>query len=320
MKYEYKSHFADDISKYISLKIAMGYSASSYNKFLCLFDTFCFENYPSETHLTQEIVEQWCRIRIGSEHENGLHRRMIALKGLAQYLQLMDKNPYLIPNGMIGKNKPYLPYIYSDMEIQSFFYAADTIRNRTCSKNRELILPVIFRVLFCCGLRPQEVLKIQCNHVNLTTGTIHIEDSKGHKDRIVPMSEELTRLCCKYEKIISSRIHARKYFFQHATGSAYSINWLQLQFKHCWKEAEVTFPTDHHPRVYDWRHNYATRKIMDWLEQGKDINTLLPYLSTYMGHTKLDNTLYYVHLIPERLTATGLMDWVCIPEVPDYED
>lgn len=321
MKYLYKSLFANDIRAYLSLKEAMGYSQSSYNKFLHLFDTFCVENYPLETRLTKQIIDQWGCVRTGIEHENGLHRRMIALKGFAEYLQLIGKNPHTIQDGLIGKNKPFYPYIYSDLEIQSFFYTADTITNKTsCAITRELVLPVVFRILYCCGLRPQEVLKIQCDQIDLTTGTIFIQDSKAHKDRFVPMSEELTRLCSMYEKLVSRKIPARKYFFQHESGNAYSINWLQLQFKRCWKVAGITFPTNHHPRVYDWRHNFATRKIMDWLEAGKDINNLLPYLSAYLGHTELKNTLYYVHLMPERLILTGHMDWLCIPEVPDYED
>ncbi len=31
---------------------------------------------------------------------------------------------------------------------------------------------------------------------------------------------------------------------------------------------------------------------------------LMPYLSTYMGHVTLEETLYYVHLLPERLKSS----------------
>lgn len=59
---------------------------------------------------------------------------------------------------------------------------------------------------------------------------------------------------------------------------------------------------------------------MGWLEQKEDVYALLPYLSSYMGHSNFRDTLYYVHLVPEKLKAGGKMDWDCIPEVPDYED
>lgn len=47
---------------------------------------------------------------------------------------------------------------------------------------------------------------------------------------------------------------------------------------------------------------------------------MLPYLSTYMGHSSLNATAYYVHLVPEHLTETGLMSWGGMPEVPGYEE
>lgn len=47
---------------------------------------------------------------------------------------------------------------------------------------------------------------------------------------------------------------------------------------------------------------------------------MLPYLSEYMGHSSLNATAYYIHLVPEHLTDTGLTTWGCMPEVPDYED
>ena len=57
---------------------------------------------------------------------------------------------------------------------------------------------------------------------------------------------------------------------------------------------------------YTLRHNYATRTLMRWVEEGKDIEAWLPYLAAYMGHQKYSSTAWYVHLLPERLAATGL--------------
>ncbi len=52
------------------------------------------------------------------------------------------------------------------------------------------------------------------------------------------------------------------------------------------------------------------------MEQGRDLNVWLPYLSAYMGHDTYSSTAYYVHLLPERLAATGLTSAAgIIPEV-----
>ncbi len=72
---------------------------------------------------------------------------------------------------------------------------------------------------------------------------------------------------------------------------------------------------------YAFRHNFATRTLMRWVEEGKDLNTCIPYLCAYMGHATFSATFYYVHLLPERLSR---MDFThlsgIIPEVIDEEE
>jgi hypothetical protein len=59
-------------------------------------------------------------------------------------------------------------------------------------------------------------------------------------------------------------------------------------------------------RTFSGRSNYATRTLMRWVEEGRDIEAWLPHLAAYMGHQKYSSTAWYVHLLPERLAATGL--------------
>lgn len=51
---------------------------------------------------------------------------------------------------------------------------------------------------------------------------------------------------------------------------------------------------------------------------------LMPYLSTYMGHSELDSTFYYIHLLPDRLLKSARIDWHQFDgiygEVPENED
>ena len=221
---------------------------------------------------------------------------------------------------MIGKPEKFIPYLYSDHELRLFFDSADSLPIHSMSPNRELVVPVLFRMLYCCGLRPQEVRHLRCRDVNLIDGTLHIVDSKRNKDRIVVIAEELRRLCQRYDKLIQCRLANREFFFQHPAGGEYSAEWVQTQFFRCWGFAGITFKRDRRPRVYDWRHNYATRIIAKWLREKQNISVLLPYLSAYMGHDSLDYTAYYIHLVPDHLMVSGLTGWECGLEVPEYED
>ena len=49
--------------------------------------------------------------------------------------------------------------------------------------------------------------------------------------------------------------------------------------------------------------------MVDYEEKHKNVMSLMPFLSEYMGHSSLQHTLYYIHLIPERLRNTSSIDW-----------
>jgi len=214
MKYTFHSHFAQDIQAYISLRESIGYKGYSYDRSLHMFDRFCMTHFPDTTSITQELAEAWCTQK-DSEKMRTLQRRTVILKGFTKYLISTGKDAYLIPDGMIGKPEKFIPYLYSDHELRLFFDSADSLPIHSMSPNRELVVPVLFRMLYCCGLRPQEVRHLRCRDVNLIDGTLHIVDSKRNKDRIVVIAEELRRLCQRYDKLIHCRLANREFFFQH---------------------------------------------------------------------------------------------------------
>lgn len=319
MKYQFRSLFANEIVEYIKLRVSLGNEEDTYARRLHSFDTFCLERYPKEDILSMEIAEEWCSKK-PNEKANTLQFRTNILRGFSKYLVSIGEKAYILPDGFAGKSLKFVPYLYNDSELKNFFVAADQLPPHPLSLYREYVVPVIFRVLYCCGLRPQEVRHIKVLDTNLDEGTFYISDSKRNKDRIVAMSEDLRDLCVKYDLIMQEKIPFREYFFQNPNSGPYKIAWIQQQFFKCWKNTEISFTSNQRPRVYDWRHNFATRVIINWMNEQKDVMNLLPYLSTYMGHSSLEYTAYYIHLVPEHLKCSKLTEWTCSQEVPDYED
>lgn len=320
MTYIYKSTFSNDIISFIKMKQSLGFSENTYANALHLFDTYCLNMEPAPDKLTQELVEGWS-VRRETESPNGQNRRLSTLREFSKYLVLIGKGEYVVPTSMTGTNDPFVPYIYTDEEIKIFFHETDIVKPAKGSLNRELVLPVLFRMMFCCGLRPQETLKLRRENVDHDTGTLMIIDSKIHKDRSIVMAEDLADLCRKYDDKMEKIIPDREFYFQHPKkGSNYSSNWQRQQFQRCWRSAGIRFRNGRHPRVYDFRHNYATRTIARWMDEGIDVISHLPCLSEYMGHSSIEDTAYYIHLVPERFVASGISEWSGIPEVPYYED
>ena len=77
-------------------------------------------------------------------------------------------------------------------------------------------------------------------------------------------------------------------------------------------------------RPYDFRHGFASSVLQKWLDEKKDLYTMLPYLRAYLGHEHIEDTAYYIHVIPERLLKSPGINWdemdLLMPEVSIWEN
>ncbi len=318
MNTPFKSGFAASMEEMIAYKQSLGYSRSTYEPYFKMIDKFCVEHYPHKTYLSKELVLEWAQLHPG-EHVNGLRRRVIAIRELGKFLNAIGTEAYIYPSEFLSATQRFKPYTFTDYELKAFFKVTDIFpRNKGAAYNH-YVVPVIYRLIYTCGLRPGEARNLKCTDVNLETGRIYIRESKAYKDRIVMMSEDIRLLCNKYEKVLSSILMSREYFFPNSKGAIMGKQSLETFFNRCCANAGITSCDNRKPRVTDLRHNYATRTLMRWLDEGRDLYTVLPYLSTYMGHYDFSQTAYYIHLLPDRLVHSEAIDWNrfydLIPEV-----
>ena len=316
----FASKLGAEMVHFIEFKESLGYSAGSYLKFLINLDKFLI-NHSNPPELTRSVVEEWIQ-RKPTEHENGQKRRMIAIRVFAQFLIYRGQNAYVIPSGMIGQFKPYTPFNFSEKQLNLFLIAVDSVQKSNHSPLRHLTTSTYFRLTLSCGLRSNEAKNLKRSNFNLITGQLHVANSKSHKDRIIPVASDVLDYCIKYDYEAQILYPDRFWFFSTCYGNRHSMQWLQNQFNNCLMQAGITC-NNPKPRISDLRHNYATRKLQQWLDEGKDLNVMLPYLSQYMGHADFRDTAYYIHLLPERLVVSCGIDWqhlnALIPEVRSYE-
>jgi hypothetical protein len=59
-------------------------------------------------------------------------------------------------------------------------------------------------------------------------------------------------------------------------------------------------------------------RLVTWYREGKDVQRLLPHLSTYLGHYKIGHTQHYLSMTPELLQkASQRFELYAKPEVLD---
>lgn len=306
----------EHIEDMLQYKESLGYSRKSYEGFLKDFGRYLEDKYPKLDYLTEEITLGWC-IQRDTEQSSGYSRRALALREFTKYLFAISKSSYILPSDYTARAKRYTPYIFSDSELIALFQASDHIKIISQSPNRELIIPVMLKLIYFCGLRPNEGREILKEDIFLDEGTILIRKNKSHRERKIPISDDITDMCRDYWNKISKIYPNSIYFFPSSNGKPYTAKWLRNQLIKLWNEIKGNNTA--RIRVYDMRHRFATTVMMKWLNQKENLYAYLPYLSTYMGHTKLADTAYYIHLLPEKLIQTKSIDWKhfsdLIPEV-----
>jgi integrase len=315
MKYEFQSRFSEDIKEMLKYRAALGRNIVGYQWNMANFDRFCISHYPDESTLTKELVLDWCNAADGS----GSHRAGYA-RGFGKYLFSMEKNAFILPPSFFASKKADLPYILSDDEFRCFFKATDIFPGYFNSPLIEYTVPVIFRLMYACGLRPQEARLLKRVDFNFKDCTIYVAEAKHCKDRRLAVNSGIMDMCRNYDRIAETAVPGRIYFFPSPEGGHYKPGWLTAKFHKCWELSGIGTARGV-CTPYDLRHNYATQTLMRWIEEGKDLNAWIPYLTTYMGHVTFSSTFYYIHLLPKRL---GQMDFMrssgIIPEVSDEKE
>jgi integrase/recombinase XerD len=51
--------------------------------------------------------------------------------------------------------------------------------------------------------------------------------------------------------------------------------------------------------MHDLRHTFAVQTLLDWYRNGADVERNLPILSTFLGHSHIENTYWYLTSTPE---------------------
>ena len=308
------------INGMLEYKESLGFSKDTYEYFLKDFCKYFIEN--SYSQFTEETVSTWC-IRRPTESPEGFRRRITPLREFSKYLCAIGETEYVIPTSILPITHREMPYIITDQELRNLFAECD--REPFCKQSpcRHLIIPVIFRLIYCCGLRPNEGRELLRDDFNEVEGTLFIRKNKSHKERRIPLSDDVAAMCRNYLHDSRKVIPNTEYMFPSPDGGSYERKWLSETFRRLWNASNPDSPAKK-IRVYLLRHRFATAVFTKWLNENADLYAKVPYLSAYMGHTQFEDTAYYIHLLPEKLLSSSAVDWSkfssLIPEVKDDDE
>ena len=266
---------SEDIKGFIQWLRSKRYSESSvktYTNAIKSFLTF-YENKPIREINNSDIITYNNEFILKNKLSASFQNQVVnAIKLFVRIRADILLDPELIHR---PKRAKVLPNILSKQEIKLILSASKNIKHKA-----------MLCLIYSCGLRRSELLNLRLEHVDSGRKLLIIKQSKGKKDRVVPLSDKIILQLQDYYRLYKPKIWL---FEGQNAGEKYHERSLDQVFKQALTSTNIIKPASLH-----WlRHSYATHL----LEAGTDLR----YIQELLGHSSSRTTEIYTHVSTKNL-------------------
>jgi integrase len=289
------------VNDYLCYRRNLGFDLSIEGTQLLSFASFA-DKAGHKGPLTLKLAVSWAR---ASQHAHRLTwaRRLAIVRRFAKYRLQFDPHTEIPPPSLFGPtSRRPIPHIYSTEEISDLLAATAELK----SKNgiRAATYEAFLGLIAATGLRFSEALELQRPDVDLCNDLITIRQTKFQKSRLVPLHASTATALRRYARFRDQKVSVPKSdsFFLSARGTTLYPQTVEYTFGCLRKRLGwVARGSYKFPRIQDLRHTFICHRLVSWYKQGVNVDNAILALSTYVGHTQVTDTYWYVTAIPELM-------------------
>ncbi|MDM8008133.1 MAG: tyrosine-type recombinase/integrase [Phycisphaerae bacterium] len=275
------------VQDYLRQRRALGFALNISGQLLMRFAEFA-DRLGHRGPLTTDLMLRWVNLPEGASDRYRAGRLAI-VRAFARHLAAVDGRTEVPELRLLGP-KPFRqqPHLYSDQQLQELMDAAGRLSPTYALRPRTY--RTLFGLLASTGVRVSEALKLTRDHVDLVQGVLHIEQTKFHKSRLVPMHATTTRAMRRYAaaRDRDQVLGQARSFFAGRYGRPLPYSTVRGVFQCLRRQLGWhSNGTLSRPRIHDLRHSFACRRLLQWYQQGINPHHAIAALSTYLGHGKV---------------------------------
>ncbi|MEG0376012.1 MAG: tyrosine-type recombinase/integrase [Raoultibacter sp.] len=317
----YISTLASFIEELIAVKRLCGYAYVAEAYTLERLDKFCLSIAYEETTVTQKLTAAWAEA-LPEEGQASKQSRMSALRQLSLHMRSRGIESF-VPRGHVSRDAP-IAYIPTKAEIGALFSMIDSY-NTVRWQYMAWGYRVAYRLMYCCGLRISECSGLAASDVDANEGTLFIRHSKGAKDRLVYMADDMTAMVAHHMDRLRQELgFSPEWLFPGRIPTNPILkNTFDRKFSEFWSKVSDAPKHVKHPTPHSLRHAFVVNRMNEWMAEGVSLDQMMPYLAAYLGHSGGNETFYYYHQVKESFTLVRKKDKISsrvIPEVIRYEN
>ncbi len=281
--------------RYISLRQTLGFKLKDLSGNLSAFARFADDR--GDTHIRAATAVDWATAA------HSPHARYIRLRDvtrLARFLHAEDPIHEVPANPFHAPTRRRLPYIYTPAEILQLLEGANRLR-RTYPFRRQ-VYGTLLGLIAATGLRISEALDLRFCDV-LPDGVLQIRHTKFGKSRLIPLHPTAVKALDQYLEQRRRLAVTDDHVFLSAGNRRISSGMVEYTFRRIRRLAGIAPSRTRPPRIHDLRHTFATRALERCSTRRDAVARHFVALSTYMGHTDIAHTYWYLEATPELMTG-----------------
>jgi len=280
------------VDSYLAVRRACGFQLKSEGNLLRSFAIF--SDARGKHHVCSQIAIEWAGLA-QSVHQRA--RRLGQVIRFARYARAEDQSHELPPAVFGSEKRPRpIPYIFSQDNIRRLVQAASQSGYRSL---RRQTYSTLFALLACTGLRVSEAIRLRFD--DITPDGLVIRCSKFRKSRLVPLHETAQAGLERYLKQRRSYAPFDDHVFISLRRKSLLLSDVETAFQSAIDKIGLKRgPGLRHPTPNSLRHTFAVR--LEACPEGRDrITKHMLALSTYLGHSKVCDTYWYLERTPDLM-------------------
>ena len=204
-----------------------------------------------------------------------------------------------------GRYRRRVPYIYAPSQIADLVVEAGRLPSPYGL--RAALWQTLFGLIAVTGMRVNEALSLDQHDVDLERAILTLRNTKNGKDRQLPVNEDTAHWLVRYAELRDRLVpqQSSRFFIKEdgepAGDCGARYNFAQVSRNIGLRSPQAFNRHGHGPRIQDLRHTFAVHTILDWFRDGRDIETEMYKLSTYLGHSEPKHTFWYIEAVPELM-------------------
>ena len=294
---------SEELDRYLVIRRSLGYTLNTAEQVLRGFITFAEQQ--NEEFVSAQLFLSW-QESFGQANQQTWSRRLGMIRLFAEWLHNLDQRHEVPPQKLIpARCYRSRPYIYKKEEIRCIVETAAMLPSM--NGIRALTYSTLFGLIAVTGLRISEAIALNSIDIDLETGIVTIRRGKFGKERWIPVSSSTAAKLAEYAKERDRLLgNSPEAFFVSDQGRRLTDCITRYNFAVVCQQIglRATEKFNRHgrgPRIHDLRHTFAVHTLLNWYRTGKEPAQEMFKLTTYLGHTKPENTYWYFEAVPELL-------------------